>query len=259
MVSLMTKISKITHKLNSKFPLRKAAKWDKVGLIFGNDKRSVENVFIALDLTTKVFDDAINNKSELLIIYHPFLFEDDLETEFKKAPWKKKLIERIEGIDMSIFVMHTAYNVAKNGTPLQVFNELGIKNTKSIKGTNYGRKADVDMSLQQIKDLFKNKMNLLVGISNAKEKEKIYKTIGIYPGSGDIVDLIDSKQQDIDIVITSDIKWSDWITLEEMNIIALQIAHGIEKVFSKDINSKIIKWFPELNIKYSETNEITKL
>lgn len=259
MVSQMIRISKISNKLKSKFPLRKATKWDKVGFIYGNPKKSVKSVFVALDLTTKVFEEAIDNEAELLIIYHPFLFEDNLELEFTKAPWKKDLIERIEGIGMSVFVLHTAYNVANDGTPMQVFEALGIEKTKSLKGTNFGRKAELNMTIKQIKELLKSKLNLNIALSNSKELRKKYETVAIYPGSGDIVDLIDSKRQGIDLVITSDIKWSDWITLEEMGITAIEISHGVEKVFSKDVKTRIEKWFPEIDVKYSETNEITKL
>ncbi|MCK5867302.1 MAG: Nif3-like dinuclear metal center hexameric protein [Mycoplasmataceae bacterium] len=255
----MIRINKILNKLNSKYPLRKSAKWDNVGLIFGNSKRAIKNVLVALDLTTKVFEEAIKNEVELLIIYHPFLFEDNLEKEFEKAPWKKELIERIEGVNISVYIMHTAYNVAKEGTPTQVFNALGIEKTKSIKGTNYGRKADIDMTIRQIKSVFKDNLNLNVSMSNSKISRKKYKSMAIYPGSGDIVDLINSKQQDIDIVVSSDIKWSEWITLEEMGIIAIQISHCVEKVFSKDIYLKMEKWFPMIDTKFSETNEITKL
>ena len=71
----MTKLASICAQLEKLYPLRYAGKWDNVGLLvepsIGASNFDVKNVFLTNDLTTKVLEEAISKKSNMIISYHP--------------------------------------------------------------------------------------------------------------------------------------------------------------------------------------------
>ena len=70
------KVREIVDYLQNLYPFELASSFDhgKIGLQFGSLSKEVKKVMIALDGTSKVIDEAIQNNVDLLITHHPFLF-----------------------------------------------------------------------------------------------------------------------------------------------------------------------------------------
>ena len=68
------KVSKISEILNDWMPTSIAEDFDNVGLIVGNPESLVTNILITLDTTSEVIDEAIKKDCNLIISYHPIIF-----------------------------------------------------------------------------------------------------------------------------------------------------------------------------------------
>ncbi len=70
------------------FPLNLAESWDKVGLQIGEKKKKVENIVVALDLTTDVMDFAIDKKAG----DRPWLLRNPsiCSTQYASMPWNTR-------------------------------------------------------------------------------------------------------------------------------------------------------------------------
>jgi putative NIF3 family GTP cyclohydrolase 1 type 2 len=71
-------------------PTRHAAKWDNVGILVESADCIVEKVLLTNDLTPKVMQEAIDFKANLIVAYHPPLFE-----KFKRISqdnWKDRIV-----------------------------------------------------------------------------------------------------------------------------------------------------------------------
>ncbi|WP_300356852.1 Nif3-like dinuclear metal center hexameric protein, partial [Fusobacterium sp.] len=68
------KLSEIISRLEAKFPKQNAESWDNVGLLVGNKNNDIKKIQISLDVTSKVIDEAIKNKVDLIISHHPLIF-----------------------------------------------------------------------------------------------------------------------------------------------------------------------------------------
>jgi len=56
-------------------PRRLAATWDNTGLLLGDPSRLLRRALLTIDLTDDVLDEAIADKCEAIIAYHPPIFE----------------------------------------------------------------------------------------------------------------------------------------------------------------------------------------
>lgn len=56
-------------------PLRHAERWDNVGLLVGDRGRGVGRALLCIDATDAVLDEAVAGGCELLVAYHPVIFE----------------------------------------------------------------------------------------------------------------------------------------------------------------------------------------
>ena len=68
------KLSEIISRLEEKFPRQNAESWDNVGLLIGNRESEIKNIQISLDVTVKAVEKAVENKVDLIISHHPFIF-----------------------------------------------------------------------------------------------------------------------------------------------------------------------------------------
>lgn len=65
----------IVSKLQDIAPLKLAESWDNVGvLVEPNREVYVDTVLLTIDLTEDVVDEAIKNKAQLILSYHPNIF-----------------------------------------------------------------------------------------------------------------------------------------------------------------------------------------
>lgn len=255
----MIKVNQILKSLDQKFPEKNAEVWDKVGLQYGNSKQVVNKILISLDLTTSVFDEAIKNQIDLIIVHHPFLFENTKEEDFEKAPYKRILDTRIQNNNIAIYSCHTNFDNSIDGTGTAVAKSLGYKDYHHIKEVPYAivinEKQTIDSITKRLKETFE--MNTF--LSNTNDNNKVIEQIAILPGSGSITDIIKLGHMGYKHIMTSDIKWSDWITAREEKINLIEISHSVETTFCNVLKNTIKKKFKDVKIIISKSSEIGKI
>ena len=70
------KLAEIIKMLQEKYSPELASSFDigKIGLQFGTANAEVKKIMVALDGTSAVVDEAIENHADLLLTHHPFMF-----------------------------------------------------------------------------------------------------------------------------------------------------------------------------------------
>ena len=89
------KVSEISEILNDWMPTSIAEDFDNVGLIVGNPKSLVTNILITLDTTSEVIDEAIKKDCNLIISYHPIIFNGLKKITLMPYMIKEKLMSGI--------------------------------------------------------------------------------------------------------------------------------------------------------------------
>lgn len=114
-------------------PRRFAMEGDKTGLQVGSYERDVSRVLVTLDTTTAVVEEAIEKSCEWILSHHAVIFRplDELRTDRGKG----RLYEALLKNDISVYVPHTAMDIARGGLNDDLAALFGLEEPRPLKET----------------------------------------------------------------------------------------------------------------------------
>ncbi|CEK30316.1 dinuclear metal center protein [[Clostridium] sordellii] len=128
------KLKSLIKQIEKKYPLNLAYDWDNVGLLVGDYENEVKKIMVALEANEKVVNEAIEKEIDLIITHHPFIF-----SKMKKVTTqdlKGKLIHKLIKNNISIYSMHTNFDIAFDGLNDYFVELLNLKDAKILEKTN---------------------------------------------------------------------------------------------------------------------------
>ena len=87
--------------------------WDNVGLLVGSSTWPANNILLTIDLTQAVLQEAIDSKTNVIVSYHPPIF--DPLTSVTDSTFKEKIILEAIQHNIAIYAPHTSLDVATGG------------------------------------------------------------------------------------------------------------------------------------------------
>ena len=123
------KIKDIAEIIEEIAPLKLAQGWDNVGLLIGDAQRNVKNILLTIDVTSDVVAEAKKLKTDLIISYHPVIW-DGLKRVTSDGPGGVvyELIRR----RIAVFSIHTALDSAVGGVNDGLAEIIGIRNGEPL-------------------------------------------------------------------------------------------------------------------------------
>ena len=91
------------------YPKSAALGFDNVGLQAGRSEKEVRRIYLALDATDAVIEEAIAQEADMLITHHPLIFSP-LKHITDEDFIGRRLLKLIRS-DISYYAMHTNYDV----------------------------------------------------------------------------------------------------------------------------------------------------
>ena len=123
-------IKKIIELLDEWAPKAYAEDFDNVGLLIGNDKEECKGVLVSLDCTEKVVVEAIENKCNLIVCFHPIVFSG-LKKITGKNYVERVVIKAIQN-NICIVALHTRLDNHPEGVNDVLCKRLGLTKTKVL-------------------------------------------------------------------------------------------------------------------------------
>ena len=124
------KCSEIIEKLQQLAPESCACDWDNPGLLAGRSDKEVRRIYIALDATDAVVEDAIQWGADMLITHHPLIFK-----AIKKVNdgdfITRRLVKLIQA-DISYYAMHTNFDAAPGCMADLAAERLGLSECEPL-------------------------------------------------------------------------------------------------------------------------------
>ena len=124
------KITDITQTIEKIVPLKLAQHWDNVGLLIGDARRNVKNILLTIDITPEVLAEAKKLKTEMIISYHPVIWDGLKKITSDDAAGG--IVYDLICAGIAVFSIHTALDAAEGGVNDGLAEIVGIADAEPI-------------------------------------------------------------------------------------------------------------------------------
>ena len=243
--------------IEATYPKHAALEWDNVGLLVGRTEKEVKKIYVALDATDEVIEQAVAANADMLITHHPLLF----------SPLKKITDEHFVGgrvvkllqHDISYYAMHTNYDVCGMADisaailGLDGAETLEVTDKESMEGIGKVGDFSGQMSLQSCGEFIKEKFQL-DSVKVFGDLSSTVQRVAICPGSGKGMTEL-ALEKNADVLVTGDIGHHEGIDAVAQGLAIIDAGHyGLEHIFIEDMANYLRKNIEGIVV---ETHEIT--
>lgn len=252
--------SEITRKIEESYPKRYALEWDNVGLLVGRTDKDVKKIYIALDATDEVIEDAIAWKADLLLTHHPLIFKG-MKRVTDQDFIGRRILKLVQN-DLSYYAMHTNYDVkgmaslAANYLELEAQEVLDITSTESGVEEGIGRVGNwkEEMTLEEAGQFVKTKL-ALPNVKIFGDLEKKVRRAAISPGSGKSV-IMNAVKMRAEVLIAGDIDHHEGIDAVAQDLMIIDAGHyGTEYIYMEDMCRFCITHFPDIEVRTAQVKQ----
>lgn len=242
----MTTVRNVFNHLNELADIKLAEKWDNVGLMLGDNNSEVRKVLVCLDVTTKVVNEAIANRVNLIVSHHPLIFKPLKSLNFTDD-FKSNILRDLIKNDISVISFHTNLDSATHGLNDFLAKKLKLENTKVLfehdvyEGAGLGRIGELfkEFTQEEFIEYLKEKFHLKTVSTVLGNNNKI-KTVALLGGSG--ADFLYTLPE-VDIYLTGDIGYHVALDAIEMKKNIIDVGHFTEHLV-KDLLVEYVGQLP---------------
>lgn len=128
-------LNEVVSRLQTYAPLSLAATWDNVGLLVEpSAPLQVSNLLLTNDLTQEVMEEALKVKANMIIAYHPPIFQPI--KRLTQKTWKERLIVMCMENRIAVYSPHTTYDALCYGINDWLIAPFGITSVEFLKECN---------------------------------------------------------------------------------------------------------------------------
>ena len=223
-------------------PLTLCEEWDNSGKqIYFN--KQIKKILLALDPSSDVSNYGIYKGFDLIITHHPLFFKPIKTLSYNEYPGKIAI--NLIKSNISLLSLHTNLDKMSWGTSVSIAEKLGLPVEKPIIpegdwGLGVIGTFKNGKSISEIIDSIKKELNEVHILTNCDPEDHVtnYALCG-----GTCFDIADKvKSNNIDLFITSDIKYHEMGESTENNFRIISIDHFWEKSVMNNLKKMLEKW-----------------
>ena len=235
--------------------------WDNCGLLCGRKEKEVRTVLVALDPFRNVIEEAMAEKSDLIVTHHPLIFRDTLMAVNEDTETGRNLLTLIEN-GIAAINAHTNLDLAPGGVNDVLARTLGLSDITVItpegadeEGRPYGLLRSGTVEEQPLsRFLAVVKENLGCQGLRYVDGGKPVRKVAV--GGGSCADgMFEALATGCDTFVTSDIKYNQFRTAFENGLNLIDAGHyHTENPTMPVLAARLQAAFPEISVKLSETH-----
>ena len=139
-----TTVAAVCAALEKIAPPGLAEDWDNVGLLAGDTTATVRRILLCIDLTPAVVDEAIREKVDFVLAYHPLIFKPISHLRVP-GTGTNEVVFRCIRHGIAIYTVHTALDAAEGGTNDVLASLCGIKDTEPLEYVDEPGRSEVKL------------------------------------------------------------------------------------------------------------------
>jgi len=184
------KLEHVVSQLKTIAPLDLAEEWDNVGLLINPLKpRNVKKILLTIDLTETVADEAVAQKADLVVTYHPILFSPvnrlDVDNAYDRTVMK--LVQK----NIAVYSPHTALDSVIGGVNDWLADGVGegdVSVLHPIPDTNAGQGRLVELKRPVKLKTLAGRLKQYLGLKTVRLAESVegnsIRTVALCAGAG---------------------------------------------------------------------------
>jgi len=218
-------VKTVTEKLAERTHPETAASWDPVGLQLGDPAQQVTRLGVCHEVTDAVVESLSERPVDLLITYHPLLFDPVNRMVSGKSPQARafKLIQS----NVSLVVIHTDFDAAPGGTADALAASYNLRDIEPFGADDDGHPAigriglfeeTLDALDARTADLFGSN-----GLRVSGDRDATVEKVAVVPGSGS--DFIEAAAQVADAIVTGDVSHHRVVRALDLGLFVVDPGH----------------------------------
>lgn len=228
------KVGEIVKLLENECPRSLSEDWDNSGLLVGDASSEVKKVYIALDATTAVIEDAIKQEADMLITHHPLIFRS--VKEITETHFVGRRVMALIKNNIAFFCMHTNFDavfmsdIVRKKLALPEGIILLPSKEDPSKGIGMTCHLPDEMTLEGFSLMLKDALSLK-SVRVFGDLSMKVRIVSFLPGSGKS-DIDTAITQGADVFVTGDVDHHSGLDAVEKGIGVIDAGHyGMEHFF----------------------------
>lgn len=123
-------LKQVSSLLDETFPLDYALEWDKVGLQIGDLTSEVHRILVALDVTSRVVQEAYEKDIDLIITHHPLIFSP--LSRILSTSYPEKVVMHMIKEGLALYILHTNLDAMPGGLNDFWADRMGLKRVEAV-------------------------------------------------------------------------------------------------------------------------------
>lgn len=259
----MIRLSEIIEELEALAPPELKESWDNVGLMVGDEKQRIQNVYVCLDITSENVQKAVDFGADLIISHHPLIFKP--LSRIVESDVTGGIIRTLISNNISAYSMHTNFDKADGGMNDLLATKLGLENIRKFTPdecvNQYGDPQDdigrvgsleYPMPLEAFVEHVKSVLSCH-SIKYMGNLSETVQTVALCSGSGGS-GIYTAYHSGADAYVTADLDHHDAQTACEIGLNIIDAGHfETENIICEFLHEFLYNRFPDLNIKISDS------
>lgn len=218
-----------------------ACSWDNPGLLVGRYDKEVRTIYLALDATDEVIEDAVSHHADMLLTHHPMIFK--AVKKVNNEDFIGRRIIKLIRNDISCYAMHTNFDSAPGCMADLAAARIGLEDGSQIlepegewDGTGYGigkvGRLECAVTLKELAKRVKRVFGLpFVTVYGDLESDEPVSLCAVSPGAGGSM-VEPALQSGADVLVTGDIGHHEGIDSVARKMSIIDAGHyGLEHIF----------------------------
>ena len=243
----MPTVREIEQALFDLAPKDGAMDWDNVGQLLGDPEQTVEKVLVALDITERVADEAIENGCQLIVAHHPVMncAWHPVQTVRADDRQGRTLTALLRG-GVAAICMHTNLDAAEGGVNDILAEKLGLTQPEMLTEEKIGRIGTLKCEIPLVE--FTHSVIELLGCNGLRYVDAGRPVHRVAVGGGACGCYIPQAiAAGCDTFVTSDLKYNDFLDTEGLNLI--DAGHfPTENVVCPALRDRLAEAFPAVDV-----------
>lgn len=244
---MSVKTDELIQIINTYAPRDLEEEWDNSGWQVNLCQKEVKKIFICLEITGNVLNEAIENKVDFILTHHPLIF-GNLDVIDCNSATGNQIIKLIKS-GLSVYSTHTSFDSAFGGINDDLAERVGLHKVRKLhmhkpngepeeimgRMGEYEVEKKLESVCQIVKEALKIDRKLLV-VGDADTK---IKRVAVCGGSGgDAIPGLINKH--CDLFITGEVKHHEAQMAREGNLCVINAGHyATEKYFAENMGEKL--------------------